>query len=333
MTQSEPLIQVKNLVKHFPIESGLLGRGSGSIHAIDGVTFTIFKGETLGLVGESGCGKTTVGRCILALERPTSGEVYFREENILKLRAASLRKMRSKVQIVFQDPYASLNPRWSVKNIIAEPLIVTGRESKSNVESAVLTLLKRVGLSEDHLNRFPHEFSGGQRQRIGIARALSVEPELIVLDEPTSSLDVSVQAQILNLLKLLQTEFKLTYLFISHNLSVIKHMSTRIAVMYLGKIVEIADADELFRKQLHPYTRILLESIPVPEAKSKRRKERIKGDVPSAAHPPTGCRFHPRCPIAVGKCKQIEPRLIEYASSHYAACHLANSSENVCQEN
>jgi len=323
MNQSEPLIEIKNLVKHFPIDSGLLGRGSGMIHAVDDVTFTIFKGETLGLVGESGCGKTTVGRCILALEHPTSGEVYFRQENILKLKGVSLRKIRSKVQIVFQDPYASLNPRWSVKNIIAEPLIVTGRESRSNVKAAVLVLLKRVGLSEDHLNRFPHEFSGGQRQRIGIARALSVEPELIVLDEPTSSLDVSVQAQILNLLKLLQSEFKLTYLFISHNLSVIKHMSTRIAVMYLGEIVEIADADELFRKPLHPYTRILLESIPVPEARSKRKKERIKGDVPSAAHPPSGCRFHPRCPIAIEKCKQTAPELTEYASGHYAACHLA----------
>ena len=323
MNQTEPLIEIKNLVKHFPIESGLLGRGSGMTHAVDDVTFSIFKGETLGLVGESGCGKTTVGRCILALERPTSGEVYFRQENILKLKGASLRRIRSKVQIVFQDPYASLNPRWSVKNIIAEPLIVTGRESRSNVEAAVLVLLKRVGLSEDHLNRFPHEFSGGQRQRIGIARALSVEPELIVLDEPTSSLDVSVQAQILNLLKMIQSEFKLTYLFISHNLSVIKHMSTRIAVMYLGEIVEVADADELFRKPLHPYTRILLESIPVPEVRSKRKKERIKGDVPSAAHPPSGCRFHPRCPIAIEKCKLIAPILTEYVSGHYAACHLA----------
>jgi len=323
MEHTEDLLNVKGLKKYFPIESGVFGRGLGKVYAVDGVSFSIHKGETLGLVGESGCGKTTVGRCVLALERATSGEVYFRGENVLKLKGAAMKKMRSKMQIVFQDPYASLNPRWSVRNIIAEPLRVTGRESKSNVESAVLVLLKRVGLSEDHLNRFPHEFSGGQRQRIGIARALSVDPELIILDEPTSSLDVSVQAQILNLLKQIQREYKLTYLFISHNLSVIKHMSTRIAVMYLGKIVEISNADELFRKSLHPYTKILLESIPVPQPKTKRKKERIKGDVPSAAHPPSGCRFHPRCPIAVEKCKQIEPDLIEYSPGHYAACHLA----------
>ena len=298
------------------------------MYAVDNVTFTIRKGETLGLVGESGCGKTTVGRCILALERPTAGEVCFNGENILNLKGDALKKVRSKLQIVFQDPYASLNPRWAVRNIIAEPLIVTGRESRRNVEASVLRLLKIVGLSEDHLNRFPHEFSGGQRQRIGIARALSVEPELIVLDEPTSSLDVSVQAQILNLLKHLQKEFHLTYLFISHNLSVIKHMSTRIAVMYLGKIVEIAETDELFRKSLHPYSKILLDSIPVAEPRIKRRKERIAGDVPSAAHPPSGCKFHPRCPIAIEQCTRKEPELIEYAPGHYAACHLADRTMN-----
>jgi oligopeptide/dipeptide ABC transporter ATP-binding protein len=324
MDQSEsPLLEVKDLKKHFPIESGIFGRELGKVHAVDGVTFQILKGETLGLVGESGCGKTTVGRCILALEQPTSGEVYFRGENILKLHGDALKKIRSKLQIVFQDPYASLNPRWSVRDIIAEPLKVTGRESKANVESAVLRLLRTVGLSEDHLNRFPHEFSGGQRQRIGIARALSVEPAVIILDEPTSSLDVSVQAQILNLLTQLQSEYRLTYLFISHNLNVIKHMSARIAVMYLGKIVEIAETDKLFRKSLHPYTKILLESIPVPEPKIKRKKERITGDVPSAAHPPSGCRFHPRCPIATEICSQIEPELVEYTPGHYAACHHA----------
>ena len=322
MMHNQDLLDVKDLKKHFPIESGVFGRGQGKVYAVDGVTFSIYKGETLGLVGESGCGKTTVGRCILALERATSGEVYFRGENVLNLKGAAMKKVRSKMQIVFQDPYASLNPRWSVRSIIAEPLLVTGRETKSNIESAVLMLLKRVGLSEDHLNRFPHEFSGGQRQRIGIARALSVEPELIILDEPTSSLDVSVQAQILNLLKQLQSEYNLTYLFISHNLSVIKHMSTRIAVMYLGKIVEISNADELFQKSLHPYTRILLESIPVPEPNTKRKKGRITGDVPSAAHPPSGCRFHPRCPFAIEKCKQIEPDLVEYSPGHHAACHL-----------
>ncbi|MGP8069749.1 MAG: ABC transporter ATP-binding protein [Candidatus Bathyarchaeia archaeon] len=329
ITQTETaLLEVKGLKKHFSIGAGILGRGIGKVYAVDGVNLSILKGETLGLVGESGCGKTTVGRCVLALERPTAGEVNFNGENILNLKGNSLKKVRSKLQIVFQDPYASLNPRWSIRNIIAEPLVVTGRENKANVEATVLRLLKIVGLNEDHLNRFPHEFSGGQRQRIGIARALSVEPELIVLDEPTSSLDVSVQAQILNLLKHLQKEFHLTYLFISHNLSVIKHMSNRIAVMYLGKIVEIAETDELFRKSLHPYTKILLDSIPVPEPQTKRRRERITGDVPSAAHPPSGCRFHPRCPIAIEKCTQEEPELLEYAPRHYAACHLANRTMN-----
>jgi oligopeptide/dipeptide ABC transporter ATP-binding protein len=322
------LLEVKGLKKYFSRETGIFGRGAGKVYAVDDVNFTIRKGETLGLVGESGCGKTTVGRCVLALERPTAGEVDFKGENILNLKRAALKKVRSKLQIVFQDPYASLNPRWSVRNIIAEPLIVAGRENRTNVQAAVLKLLNIVGLSADHLDRFPHEFSGGQRQRIGIARALSVEPELIVLDEPTSSLDVSVQAQILNLLKQLQEEFHLTYLFISHNLSVIKHMSNRIAVMYLGKIVEIAETDELFRKPLHPYTKILLDSIPVPEPKNKRRKDRITGDVPSAAHPPAGCRFHPRCPIAIEKCAREEPELIEYAPTHHAACYLASRAMN-----
>ncbi len=257
------------------------------------------------------------------LEKPTSGAVFFRRQNIFDLRGAALKKIRSKMQIVFQDPYASLNPRWSVKDIVAEPLVVSGKSTQGDMRSIVLQSLNTVGLSEDHLDRFPHEFSGGQRQRIGIARALSVGPDLIVLDEPTSSLDVSVQAQILNLLKQLQSKLNLTYMFISHNLNVVKHMSTRIAVMYVGKIVEIAETDDVFRNSLHPYTKILLNSVPIPDPKVRGRKERIQGDVPSAAHPPSGCRFHPRCPIATEKCSQTEPDLVEYSSEHFAACHFA----------
>jgi oligopeptide/dipeptide ABC transporter ATP-binding protein len=319
---SEHLLDVRGLKKYFPLGEGFFGRAAGKVYAVDDVSFSIYPGETLGLVGESGCGKTTVGRCILALERPTAGEVYFKGLNVLGLRRNELKRIRSKMQIVFQDPYASLNPRWAVRDIVAEPLVVTGRARRGEIRPIVLRLLNTVGLNEDHMNRFPHEFSGGQRQRIGIARALSVEPDLIVLDEPTSSLDVSVQAQILNLLKKLQGELHLTYLFISHNLSVIKHMSTRIAVMYLGKIVEITRADELFRKPLHPYTRILLDSIPVPERKANAQRKRITGDVPSASHPPPGCRFHPRCPIAIEKCSKTDPELVEIGPDHFVSCHL-----------
>ena len=317
------LLEVRNLKKHFPIGGGIIGRSKGKVYAVDDVSFNLYRGETLGLVGESGCGKTTVARCVLALEHATSGEVYFNGENILTLKRHDLMKIRSQMQIVFQDPYASLNPRWAIRNIIAEPLTVSGKLGRREVRAAVVRLLKTVGLNEDHLDRFPHEFSGGQRQRIGIARALSVEPDLIVLDEPTSSLDVSVQAQILNLLKMLQRELGLTYLLISHNLSVIKHMSDRVAVMYLGKIVELAKAEDLFRSPLHPYTRILLDSIPVPEPMDKRKKKLISGDVPSAAKPPPGCRFHPRCPIAGKICSNVEPDLVEYEPGHFAACHYA----------
>lgn len=319
----DPLLEINDLKKHFLIGGGMFGRTVGKVYAVDGVTFSIYPGETMGLVGESGCGKTTVGRCALALERPTSGEIYFRKQNVCEMSGRALKKIRSKMQIVFQDPYASLNPRWSVQDIIAEPLVVSGKMNKNEVKTVVVRLLNKVGLNENHLERFPHEFSGGQRQRIGVARALSVDPDFIVLDEPTSSLDVSVQAQILNLLKQLQNEMRLTYLFISHNLGVIKHMSTRIAVMYLGRIVEVAETEKLFERPLHPYTKILLESIPIAEPHAKRKKERITGDVPSAARPPHGCRFHPRCPIAIEKCAKVEPDLIETISGHYTACHLA----------
>jgi len=321
---TETLLEVKSLKKHFPIRGGVLGRAVGYVYAVDGVDFSVKTGETLGLVGESGCGKTTVGRCVLRLTEPTDGDIIFEGTNIMDLKSSEMTKIRSKMQIVFQDPYASLNPRWTVKDIVGEPLLLNKIASGETLKKRVLDLLTLVGLSEDHMNRFPHEFSGGQRQRIGVARALASTPDFVVMDEPTSSLDVSVQAQTLNLLKTLQANLKLTYLFISHNLSVIKHVSDRIAVMYLGKIVELGPKNELFKKQLHPYTQALFMAIPIPNPELRRRRVVLKGDVPSPVNPPSGCRFHPRCPIAIEKCSKIEPELIEHGSpGHVAACHLA----------
>jgi len=316
---------VVSLKKHFPIGGGMFGGSKGVVYALDGVTLSVEHGECLGVVGESGCGKTTLGRCILGLEKPTDGEIRYQGVDISKLKSRQRRDFHAKIQVVFQDPYASLNPRWLVRDIISEPLVVSGHSTRSETRERVTRLLEAVGLEEDHMYRFPHEFSGGQRQRIAIARALSVSPEFIVLDEPTSSLDVSVQAQILNLLMDLQARLDLTYMFISHNLSVIRHIATRIAVMYLGRIVEIGSIEEVFRNPLHPYTKALLSSVPVPDTTVERKRSLIAGDIPNPTSPPAGCHFNPRCPIAVEKCQSVFPDLIEYSPAHFAACHLAGS--------
>jgi oligopeptide transport system ATP-binding protein len=321
------LLEVQDLKKYFPVGGGgVLAREGGMVRAIDGVTFSVARNECLGVVGESGCGKTTLARCTVALERPTAGRVMFEGVDIFSLRRDEMKKVRSKIQIVFQDPYASLNPRWLIRDIVAEPLVVNGHLKRGEIRQRVAELLEMVGLNESHMYRFPHEFSGGQRQRIAIARALSINPEFIVLDEPTSSLDVSVQAQILNLLKELQQRLELTYLFISHNLSVIRHMATRIAVMYLGRIVEVGSTADVFRTPLHPYTRALLDSVPVPDPRVPHHRSSLSGDIPDPKDPPQGCHFNPRCPLAIDKCRQVYPELIEHMPNHYAACHLASDA-------
>lgn len=318
---SKILLEVRELKKYFPIRGGVFGKVLGYVYAVDGVNFSIRIGETLGLVGESGCGKTTVGRCILRLIEPTAGEIYFDGQNILELDRGKMRKLRSEMQIVFQDPYASLSPRLTIKDIVGEPLMIYGVAKGPKNREMVLTLLKKVGLSEDHLNRFPHEFSGGQRQRICIARALALNPKFIILDEPTSSTDVSVQAQTLNLLQDLQKELGLTYLFISHNLSVIEHISSRIAVMYLGKIVEISEKSP-FEERVHPYTQALFSAIPIPDPDIKTDRILLTGEVPNPTSPPSGCRFHPRCSKAMPKCRTDEPKLVDIGDGHLVACHL-----------
>ncbi len=317
-----PLVEVRNLKKYFHVK-GLL-RVKGYVKAVNGVSFNIERGTTLGLVGESGSGKTTVGKLILRLLEPTSGSVYYDGRDIFKLKGKELKEFRRKAQMVFQDPYSSLNPRMTVFQIIMEPVKVH-KIKVNDPESFVVKLLLRVGLNETHLYRYPHEFSGGQRQRIAIARVLALRPEFIVLDEPTSALDVSVQAQILELLKDLQRDFNLTYLFISHDLGVVRYMSDYIAVMYLGKIMEYGPAEEVFEKPLHPYTQALFSAIPIPDPVETRRRKRIKvpGEPPSPINPPPGCRFHPRCPIAKDVCKREEPKLEEVESGHYVACWLA----------
>ena len=314
-TENSELLDVRNLVKHFPIESS-----DDVVKAVDGVSFDIKPGETLGLVGESGCGKSTVGRCLLRLVEPTSGEVLFEGKNIVGLPNREMQLLRREMQIIFQDPYASLNPRLSILSIISEPLKIHGIGSKSEREAKTADLLKKVGLDPNYMRRYPHEFSGGQRQRIGIARALALNPKLIICDEPVSALDVSVQAQVVNLLQDLQAEFGLTYLFISHGLAVVEHISNRVAVMYLGKIVEIAEGRELYDVPLHPYTKALLSAIPVADPKKKRERIVLKGDVPTPINPPSGCRFRTRCPLAIADCAQIEPELCEIRPNHFAAC-------------
>jgi peptide/nickel transport system ATP-binding protein/oligopeptide transport system ATP-binding protein len=315
------LVQVKNLVKYFPVRGGLLQRTVAWVKAVDDVSFVVKEGETLGLVGESGCGKTTVGRTMLRLIEPTSGSITVDGVDILKLRNNELKTMRRNMQIIFQDPYASLDPRIPVGESIAEGLKIHNIGTPKERQQVMLETLRKVGLEEYHARRYPHEFSGGQRQRIGIARALALRPKFIVADEPVSALDVSIQSQVLNILKDLQEEFHLTYLFIAHNLSVVEHISERVAVMYLGKIVEVATRDELYRNPLHPYTQALMSAIPIPDPTIKRERIILQGDVPSPLNPPRGCRFHPRCPVAIEACSQVEPPLIEVSPGHWAACH------------
>jgi oligopeptide transport system ATP-binding protein len=311
----DELVRVRGLVKHFPVEGS-----DDVVRAVDGVTFEILRGETLGLVGESGCGKSTVGRCLLRLIEPTAGHVEFDGRDVLATDGRSLRELRREMQIIFQDPYASLNPRMRVRDIIGEPLIIHGLKDKEERRARVAELLGKVGLDPDYMNRYPHEFSGGQRQRIGIARALALNPKLIVADEPVSALDVSVQAQVVNLLQDLQSELGLTYLFISHGLAVVEHISTRVAVMYLGRIVEVASALELYARPLHPYTQALLSAIPIPDPTRKRDRIILTGDVPTPINPPSGCRFRTRCPMAIPECAQIDPDLREISPGHTAAC-------------
>jgi oligopeptide transport system ATP-binding protein len=322
--REDTLLEVRNLVKHFPIKSGvLIDRQVGAVQAVDDVSFSVAAGETIGLVGESGCGKSTLARSVLQLIRPTSGSVRFRGTELTELSRRQLRTLRREMQMIFQDPYASLNPRKRIGQIVGDPLKLHGVASGQELKQRVQSLLDRVGLSAEHYNRFPHEFSGGQRQRIGVARALALEPKMIIADEPVSALDVSIQAQIINLLEDLQDEFELTYVFVAHDLGVVRHVSDRIAVMYLGKIVEIGPAEDVYSNPIHPYTVSLLSAVPIPDPRENQAREHVvlEGDVPSPANPPAACRFHTRCPRATEICSEVEPQLVDYGRGHWAACH------------
>jgi peptide/nickel transport system ATP-binding protein len=324
--KGETLVEVKNLVKYFPVRAGLLQRVVNQVKAVDDVSFVVRKGETLGMVGESGCGKTTVGRTMLRLVEPTGGSVNFQGKDVFTLPPRELKIVRRDMQIIFQDPYASLDPRVPIGESVMEGLHIHKIGTPKERVDIMMDTLKKVGLEDYHARRYPHEFSGGQRQRIGIARALALRPSFIICDEPVSALDVSIQSQVLNILKDLQTEFGLTYLFIAHNLSVVEHVSDRVAVMYLGKMVELTSREELFRNALHPYTKALMSAIPVPNPRLRRQRTVLKGDVPSPLNPPTGCRFHPRCPVAIEKCSQEEPQFKELLPDHWVACWVAEQS-------
>jgi oligopeptide transport system ATP-binding protein len=320
----QDLLRVENLKMYFPIKRGVIQRVVGHVHAVDDISFTIKKGDTLGLVGESGCGKSTTGRAILQLYRPTSGHIYFGDTDLVETHGEHLRQLRRKMQMIFQDPYASLNPRMTVEEIVGEPLIVYNLAKGTEVRERVKELLAMVGLNPAYVDRYPHEFSGGQRQRIGIARAIALKPDLIVCDEPISALDVSIQAQVINLLEDLQEQLDLTYLFIAHDLSVVRHISSRVVVMYLGIAVELAPRDELYNRPLHPYTQALLSAVPIPdpEAEAKRKRVILTGDVPSPINPPSGCRFRTRCPLAQPVCAETRPEWREVSSGHFVACHM-----------